>query len=140
MVFNLKEPVKPSSRRTISRGCAKKSKFEKQREIEVVRNAQERGYLKSPTLESIWDSIGQRCDIDEIRYLNMNRIHLYKVKSIDLCTRLKICVLHSNYITNFEALGNCPELLLLDLHGNQVIIFKISKLNVNLLLNLSFST
>ena len=120
MVFNVREFTKPSSRRTISRGRSQKSKFEKQREVEVVRNAHERGYLKSPTLESIWESIGEKCHVEEIRYLNMNRIHLHKVKSIDLCTRLKVCVLHSNYISNFEALGNCPELLCLDLHGNQV--------------------
>ena len=126
MVLNISESMKPSSRRTISRGYSQKSKYEKQREIETFRNAHERGYLKSPTLESIWNNIGRKCNVEEIRYLNMNRIHLHKVKSIDLCSRLKICVLHSNYITNFEALESCPELLLLDLHGNQVSGCKLS--------------
>ena len=97
-----------------------KSKFEKQREEEVIRNAHERGYLKAPTVSGIWDSIGEKCDLGEINYLNMSGICLHTVKTIDLCTRLRICVLHSNYISTFDSLASCRELVYMDLHNNQV--------------------
>lgn len=113
--------AKLSGRRTATKPPqAQKSKFDKQREDEVLRNARARGYLKAPTTEAIWESIGEKCDLEDVSYLNMSRIHLHTVKSIDLCVRLKICVLHSNYLTSFDALATCRELVLLDLHSNQV--------------------
>lgn len=113
---------RPSGRRTASKApqLAQKSKFDKQREGEVIRNAHARGYLKAATTEAIWESIGEKCDLEDVNYLNMSRIQLHTVKSIDLCNRLKICVLHSNYLTSFDALGACRELVFLDLHSNQV--------------------
>ena len=110
--------------RTPARGAIsktwQKSKFEKQREEEVIRNAHERGYLKAPTVSGIWNSIGEKCDLGEISYLNMSGICLHTVKTIDLCTRLRICVLHSNYISTFDSLACCRELVYMDLHNNQV--------------------
>jgi len=110
--------------RTPGRGAIsktwQKSKFEKQREEEVIRNAHERGYLKAPTASGIWDSIGEKCDLGEISYLNMSGICLHTVKTIDLCTRLRICVLHSNYISTFDSLACCRGLVYMDLHNNQV--------------------
>ena len=99
---------------------SQKSKFEKQREEEVVRNAHERGYLRTPTANDIWDSIGEKCDLNDISYLNMSRICLHTVQTIDWCTRLRICVLHSNYISSFDSLATCRDLVFLDLHNNQV--------------------
>lgn len=98
-----------------------KPQFEKQREKEVTRNAYERGFLRSPTMGSIWESIGEKCDLGDINYLNMSGICLHTVQTIDLCTRLRICVLHSNYISSFDCLLNCHELVYLDLHGNQIV-------------------
>lgn len=99
---------------------SQKSKFEKQREEEVVRNAHERGYLRTPTANDIWDSIGEKCDLNDISYLNMSRICLHTVQTIDWCTRLRICVLHSNYISSFDSLATCRDLVFLDLHNNQI--------------------
>ena len=97
-----------------------KSKFDKQREEEVIRNAHERGFLRAPTANNIWDSIGEKCDLGDINYLNMSGICLHTVQTIDLCSRLRICVLHSNYISSFDSLAHCRELAYLDLHNNQV--------------------
>lgn len=115
-----------------------KSKFEKQREEEVLRNAHERGYLRAPTINDIFDSIGEKCDLQDISYLNMSRICLHTVKTIDLCTRLRICVLHSNYISSFDSLSFCRDLVYLDLHNNQV--FLISFIRFILLLSVMFPT
>lgn len=115
-----------------------KSKFEKQREEEVLRNAHERGYLRAPTVNDIFDSIGEKCDLEDISYLNMSRICLHTVKTIDLCTRLRICVLHSNYISSFDSLSFCRDLVYLDLHNNQV--FLISFIRFILLLSVKFPT
>lgn len=126
-VFNRKMAFDVSNKdfpRTPGRGAIsktwQKSKFEKQREEEVMRNAHERGYLKAPTVSGIWNSIGEKCDLGEISYLNMSGICLHTVKTIDLCTRLRICVLHSNYISTFDSLACCRELVYMDLHNNQV--------------------
>ena len=99
-----------------------KSRFEKQREEEVIRNAHERGFLQAPTVNNIWDSIGEKCDLRDINYLNMSGICLHTVQTIDLCSRLRICVLHSNYISSFDSLVHCRELVYLDLHNNQVSV------------------
>jgi len=106
-----------------------KSKFEKQRAEDVVRNAHERGYLKAATEDAIWENIGEKCNLGDIRYLNMNSIHLHTVRSIDMCRTLRICVLSCNYVTCFEALGHCRQLLFLDLHGNQVNRLEQTKIN-----------
>ena len=103
-----------------------KSKFEKQREEEVLRNAHERGYLRAPTVNDIFDSIGEKCDLQDISYLNMSRICLHTVQTIDLCTRLRICVLHSNYISSFDSLSFCRDLVYLDLHNNQVFLISFT--------------
>ena len=97
-----------------------KSKFDKQREEEVIRNAHARGYLRAATTKAIWESIGEKCELEDVNYLNMSHVQLHAVKSIDMCVRLKICVLHSNYLTSFDALEACRELVFLDLHSNQV--------------------
>lgn len=121
MVFDVANKEFP---RTPGRGTPlktwQKSKFEKQREEEVLRNARERGYLRAPTVNDIWDSIDEKCDIQDISYLNMSRICLHSVQTIDLCTRLRICVVHSNYISSFDSLAFCRDLVYLDLHNNQV--------------------
>lgn len=121
MVFDVSNKDFP---RTPGRGAVaktwQKSKFEKQREEEVIRNAHERGYLRAPTVDDVWESIGEKCDLGDISYLNMSGICLHTVRTIDLCTRLRICVLHSNYISSFDSLVHCRELFYLDLHNNQV--------------------
>ena len=100
-----------------------KSKFEKQREEDVLRNAHERGYLRAPSVNDMFGSIGEKCDIS---YLNMSRICLHTVQTIDLCTRLRICVLHSNYISSFDSLSFCRDLVYLDLHNNQVFLISFN--------------
>lgn len=119
MVLDVKDFVSSPERKRTPKSTGK-SKFEKQRAEDVVRNAHERGYLKAATEDAIWENIGEKCDLEDIKYLNMNDIHLHTVRSIDLCTTLRICVLSCNYITSFDALGHCRQLLFLDLHGNQV--------------------
>lgn len=121
MVFDVSDK---DLRRTAGTGAVsktrQKSKFEKQREEEVIRNAHERGYLRAPTVNDIWNSIGEKCHLGDISYLNMSGICLHTVQTIDLCTRLRICVLHSNYISCFDSLVHCRELVYLDLHNNQI--------------------
>lgn len=86
----------------------------------MIRNAHERGFLRPLTSDSIWESVGEKCHLEDISYLNVTRICLHTVKTIDLCTRLRICVLHSNYISTFDSLLYCRELVFLDLHRNQI--------------------
>lgn len=121
MVFDVSNKGFP---RTPGRGAVsktwQKSKFEKQREEEVIRNAHEQGYLRVPTANDIWDSIGEKCNLEDISYLNMSGICLHTVQTIDLCTRLRICALHSNYISSFDSLVCLRELVYLDLHNNQI--------------------
>lgn len=121
MVFDIRDLSKSQDKRGILKTPGK-SKYEKQREEDVVRNARERGYLKAATEDAIWENIGEKCDLADIEYLNMSAIHLHTVQSIDLCSALRICVLSGNYITSFEALGQCRQLLFLDLHDNQVSV------------------
>ena len=121
MAFDVSNKEFPKfSTRVTSVKAMQKSKFEKQRQEEVIRNAQERGYLRDPTVYDVWNNIGEKCDLEDVFYLNMSRICLRTVQTIDLCTRLKICELHSNYIYSFDALVCCRELIYLDLHSNQV--------------------
>lgn len=86
----------------------------------MIRNAHERGFLRPLTSDNIWESVGEKCHLEDISYLNVTRICLHTVKTIDLCTRLRICVLHSNYISTFDSLFYCRELVFLDLHRNQI--------------------
>lgn len=121
MAFNVSNnefPRTPSTREASRK--RQKSQFDKQREEEVIRNAHERGFLRPLTSDSIWESVGEKCHLEDISYLNVTRICLHTVKTIDLCTRLRICVLHSNYISTFDSLFYCRELVFLDLHRNQV--------------------
>lgn len=123
MVFDVSNKDFPSiPGRGTSLKTWQKSKFEKQREEEVLRNAHERGYLRASTANDIFDSIGEKCDLEDISFLNMSRICLHTVQTIDLCTRLRICVLHSNYISSFDSLSFCRDLVYLDLHNNQVFL------------------
>lgn len=87
-------------------------------------------------MNDIFDSIGEKCDLEDISYLNMSRICLHTVQTIDLCMRLRICVLHSNYISSFDSLSFCRDLVYLDLHNNQV--FLISFIRFILLLYVIF--
>jgi len=121
MAFNVSnnEFARTPSTREASRK-RQKSQFDKQREEEVIRNAHERGFLRPLTSDSIWERVGEKCHLEDISYLNVTRICLHTVKTIDLCTRLRICVLHSNYISTFDSLFYCRELVFLDLHRNQI--------------------
>lgn len=119
MVFDTRDLLTSQDKRKTVKTPGK-SKYEKQREEDVVRNARERGYLKAASEDAIWENIGEKCDLADVKYLNMSAIHLHTVRPVDLCSALRICVLSNNYITNFEALGQCRQLLFLDLHDNQV--------------------
>ena len=59
----------------------------------------------------------------KIRFIKLTTLHVRTLSDIGVCTRLKICILHSNFIRDFKALSNCSHLTKLDLHNNQVSFF-----------------
>ena len=97
----------------------RKSIYEKQREEDVYRNASEKGYLKTPT-EALVLKHSKEKSLENVYYLNLSEHQIHTIGNIDLCTRLRVCVLNSNFLTNFDGLICCRELVVLDLHKNQV--------------------
>ena len=99
----------------------RKSIYDQQREEETIRNATNRGYLRRMTVEFLNDNVGiDRHEMPFVGYLNVTAQQLRSLGALEICIRLRICILPGNYITEFDALGSCVNLWALDLHGNQV--------------------
>ncbi|XP_005095281.1 uncharacterized protein LOC101845313 [Aplysia californica] len=101
------------------------SKFYKQREAEAVRQAEQSGYFLNPTLEVIQSHCGSlnpksKVDVDDIKLVRLDGVHLRVLGDIGACTRLTICLLANNYLTKIDALVACRHLIKLDLHSNQL--------------------
>ena len=114
------------------------SRYYKQREEEVIKQAEEHGYFLTPTApyliqnfgkgrvlnddEYLWDQerMDKRQELRKIPYIQLINMHVRGLGDLGLCSSLRICVLHSNYITRFDSLAACRHLMMLDLHGNQV--------------------
>ncbi|XP_022085158.1 uncharacterized protein LOC110976310 [Acanthaster planci] len=118
----LKEREKPQRLKTI---------MEKERKSEFLRQAEEKGYLQSPTKSYLLErgkgraskkemSTKRTPSVSDIHLVKLCSVHLMNLGQIQLLTRLKICILPGNYITSFVALANCAELVKLDLHSNQI--------------------
>ncbi|XP_038063508.1 uncharacterized protein LOC119734216 [Patiria miniata] len=108
-----------------------KAIMEKERKSEFLRNAEEKGYLQSPTKDYLLErgrgkaskkekSAKRAPSVSDIHLVKLCSVHLMNLGQIQLLTRLKICILPGNYITGFVALANCAELVKLDLHSNQI--------------------
>ncbi|XP_071802492.1 uncharacterized protein [Asterias amurensis] len=117
----LREREKPQRLRSI---------MEKERKSEFLRHAEEKGYLTSPDKDYLLKrgsgktkkdkSLKKTQSVLDIHLVKLSSVHLINIGQIQLLTRLKICILPGNYITSFVALANCPELVKLDLHSNQI--------------------
>ncbi|XP_074661836.1 uncharacterized protein LOC141914513 [Tubulanus polymorphus] len=102
------------------------SKYYKQREYDAIRQAEKHGYFFKPDVDFLLERFGESVrsvdirDIHYIRYVQLDGVHLRHLGDISVCMRLRICDLSNNYITRFDALGTCRQLIKLDLHGNQI--------------------
>lgn len=120
------------------------SKYHKKREEEFIKKAEERGYFlklsrnyleekfldseqngrKSKRKISVLDKYeNKEKDLDEIQVVKLTHARLRNVGELGLCHRLSICILSNNYITRFDALVSCVNLIKLDLHSNQITMF-----------------
>ncbi|XP_064650093.1 uncharacterized protein LOC135501748 [Lineus longissimus] len=98
-------------------------KYYKMREEEAIRQAEEHGYFLTPTAEFLASTFTEeqgKEDIHYIKYVKLDGVHMRQLGELGMAMRLKICVLSHNFLTRFEALGTCRQLVRLDLHSNQI--------------------
>jgi len=101
-------------------------RYDGQQADAAFRKAAEGGYLISPTKALILEKAQTTGDepkkkhLKDIDVLDLSHVHIRTLGHIQSCRHLKICILHNNYLTRFIALANCPGLVRLDLHSNQV--------------------
>ncbi|XP_072015382.1 uncharacterized protein [Amphiura filiformis] len=113
----LKEQEKPHKLRAI---------MEKERNQEFMRLAEEKGYLQTPSKDAILQKSrtksGRRkaSKLAHVGLLNMTALKLMDLGEVGACSRLKVCIMPGNYLTTFDVLANCRELVKLDLHSNQI--------------------
>ncbi len=107
--------------------------MEKERNQEFMRHAEEKGYLQTPSKQSILDNSRSKSDrrkaskLNHVALLNMSAMKLMDLGEVGACSRLKVCIMPGNYLTRFDVLANCHELVKLDLHSNQVRAKKHAK-------------
>ena len=122
------------------------SNYHKQRANEAIKQAEEHGYFRAATedfiqkkyltQEDVEEAQKRRrnkkpkeADVGDLLLLKLPHARLRGVGDIGLCTNLQICILHNNYITRFDALAPCTQLVRLDLHSNQVRCVELKVLN-----------
>ena len=90
-----------------------------------MRLAEEKGYLLTPSKECILKKSRTKLDhkatkLAHVALLRMSGMKLMDLGEVGACSRLRVCIMPGNYLTRFDILANCPELVKLDLHSNQV--------------------
>ncbi len=120
-------------------------RYAKQREQEIVRQAEEHGYFVTASRSVLRDKflpetreeqkdrqrkqifIYQRneneeaASLEQIKMVWLPKARLRNVGDIGYCSHLQICDLSNNYLINVDALTGCKQLIYLDLHSNQVV-------------------
>ncbi|XP_041481364.1 leucine-rich repeat and IQ domain-containing protein 3-like [Lytechinus variegatus] len=98
--------------------------MEKERNMQFLRQAQERGYLQSPSEASIIKVCQEQHQdvrkLEDVLLIRLCGVHLRDVGAVGACMNLRVCNLAGNYIRSFEALSACRRLVKLDLHSNQI--------------------
>ncbi|XP_077986870.1 uncharacterized protein LOC144441193 [Glandiceps talaboti] len=101
------------------------AKLEKIRQEKFYREAEEKGYLQTLSKNFLRENCVKDKEKESLRSIKLVKlvgVHLRDIVGIYTCKRLQICILHSNYISRFDALIACPELIKLDLHSNQISV------------------
>lgn len=103
----------------------KLNKYYKQREEEVIKQAEERGYFRVPTEiflleESDYRNGRSAKELYQLHLIKLVGVHLRKIGEICLCNNLRILILNNNFLTRIDDLQTCRQLVKLDLHSNQV--------------------
>ena len=131
----LHEPQKPSNQLI--------SQYHKQRENEVIKLAEEQGYFLTPdqnyliqnfytTGLGVKDGSSRNDDreidkterkLSRIKLVKLVGVHMRSLGDVGMCSKLRICVLHNNFLSRFDAIGACKYLMKLDLHSNQVSFY-----------------
>ena len=122
------------------------SRYHRQREEEVIRQAEEHGYFLKPSksfleenfapeeertesrqsvFKSLLDNQKKNRDLNQVFLIKLTHSHVRGLGDIGMCNNLTICILSNNYLTRFDALQNCVNLMKLDLHSNQVSILLV---------------
>ncbi|XP_059143516.1 uncharacterized protein LOC131930870 [Physella acuta] len=100
------------------------NKFYKQKEAEVIKQAEESGFFLNPTENVLVSYCSEQNsdekDIRKFRIVCLNGLHLRTLGDIQACNNLTICLLANNYLTKFDSLVTCTQLIKLDLHSNQL--------------------
>ncbi len=116
------------------------SRYYQQREAEVIRQAEEHGYFLKPSrsfleenfapeedpgsgqslFRSILDDNKKTRDLNQVFLIKLVDSHIRGLADIGMCNNLTICILSNNYLTRFDVLTNCVNLMKLDVHSNQV--------------------
>ncbi|KAK3594593.1 hypothetical protein CHS0354_000386 [Potamilus streckersoni] len=100
-------------------------RYHKLREDEVIQQAEAYGMLRTPSQHYLLQTCaiinGPKIrDVSQLLMVKLCGVHLRKIGDINLCVNLKICILSNNFITKFDGLAECKQLVKLDLHGNQI--------------------
>ncbi|BFZ20135.1 hypothetical protein BsWGS_23174 [Bradybaena similaris] len=96
----------------------------KQKNAEVIKQAEENGFFFNPTEEALL----LHCQVHnpdqkilaDFRLLQLCNIHLRKMANMEMCTSLTICLLGNNFLTKIDGLFCCKHLARLDVHSNQL--------------------
>ncbi|KAJ8038505.1 Leucine-rich repeat and IQ domain-containing protein 3 [Holothuria leucospilota] len=97
--------------------------MEKERHIEFVKQAQENGFLISPSSNFLLEKFASESEsktIEDVIQVSLFNMRLKDVGEIGSCNNLKYCSLPGNFITSFDSLMSCTCLVKLDLHENQI--------------------
>uniref|UniRef100_H2YJZ8 Leucine-rich repeat and IQ domain-containing protein 3 n=1 Tax=Ciona savignyi TaxID=51511 RepID=H2YJZ8_CIOSA len=98
------------------------SKWENRLADAALRQAAEGGYLISPSRAFLLErcQTAGKPSLKDIEYIHLSHFHIRTLGHIQSCRHLRVCILNNNYLTRFSALENCPYLVRLDLHSNQI--------------------
>lgn len=101
------------------------SKYYKQREEEVIRQAEHQGLLRTATQEFLVKQCGYVDgryvkDVTKYQLVRLCGVHLRKIGDVMYCANLRVCILSNNFLTKFDGLASCKQLIKLDLHSNQL--------------------
>ena len=120
--------------------AAPRSHYERHREEEALRLAEQYGYFLLPTATLLAEKCSEpqrrkRSVLDTDTSADLSLVWLVRLEScrvrllgdVGLCHNLTVCILGGNYLARFDALAECRNLFKLDLHSNQVGVPELKK-------------
>lgn len=95
------------------------SVFTARRRELIMKEANRTGYFQFPTTTVILQETGVPT-VNDVHLVQLASRRFRSVGDVALCQAITVCDLSNNYLTAFDALQSCTQLVYLDLHKNQI--------------------